>query len=87
MDNDGKYGQICDDFWNVVDGNVVCRILGKGSAISAPTQAFFGKGDGDIILDDVQCHGNENSLFGCTHKSSHDCIQNEAAGVVCTGII
>ena len=85
MDTNGEFGMICDDYWNIAAGNVVCRILGYGSAISAPTQAFFGAGDGSIILDNVQCDGGEKSLFGCKHDLQNDCVQSEAAGLVCSG--
>ena len=40
-----------------------------------------------IILDEVQCHGDETSLIECQHAGigRHDCRRSEAAGVVCTG--
>ena len=40
-----------------------------------------------IILDEVQCRGDETSLIECQHAGigRHDCISSEAAGVVCRG--
>ena len=94
MGKDGEYGTICDDYWSVANGNVVCRILGLGSAISAPVQSFFGQGNGEILLDDVECDGSESSLFSCKHldytkqsQQTLDCISSEAAGVVCSGFL
>ena len=50
------------------------------------TNAYFGEGSGSILLDNVQCTGNEASIFSCTHNAigSNDCSHGEDAGVVCT---
>ncbi|CAI8012049.1 Scavenger receptor cysteine-rich type 1 protein M160, partial [Geodia barretti] len=39
--------------------------------------------DGEEVqywLDDVQCTGNESSLFDCPHKENHNCRRGERAG-------
>ena len=47
--------------------------------------AYFGQGSGSILLDNVQCTGNEVSIFSCPHNSigSHNCSHSEDAGVEC----
>ena len=55
------------------------------SGAIARSNAYFGQGSGSILLDDVQCIGNEGSIFSCSHKSIglHNCGHSEDAGVVC----
>ena len=49
----------------------------------ARTLSFYGVGSGPILLDDVQCTGDEQSLVNCTYNPSHNCAHFEDAGVVC----
>ena len=41
----------------------------------------------NYILDDVQCKGDETSLFDCKHNgiNKHNCGKRERAGVKCIG--
>ena len=85
--NGQGWGTVCDDYWNLADANVVCRMLGYGSAIAATYAATFGQGNGTIWLDNVRCSGNETSLLMCSHSDLgvHDCHHYEDAGVRCSG--
>ncbi|NXK44058.1 MARCO protein, partial [Chauna torquata] len=80
--NQGSWGTICDDGWSTQDASVVCRMLGYSHAIAAFTAEA---GTGKIWLDDVNCSGNEHSIYDCTKSSwgIHNCSHNEDAGVEC----
>ena len=81
-----QWGTVCDDGWTTTEANVVCRQLGFGLAVAAKSAAFFGRGSGDILLDDVSCSGSERSLDLCSHRGvgTHNCRHEEDAGVICS---
>ncbi|XP_072494130.1 antigen WC1.1-like [Notamacropus eugenii] len=83
MWQNGDWGTVCDDSWNVAGGNVVCQQLGCGSTLELAT---FGPGKGIIWM--VKCTGKESSLGKCKRTSAEDrCIHEEDAGVICSGFV
>ena len=84
------WGTVCDDGWGTSDARVVCRQLGLPYGNAQPVgAAVFGRGTGQIWLDDVACGGSESSLDECLIRGYnqwgvHNCNHGEDAGVVCT---
>ena len=88
--NNGTWGTVCDNLWDLSDATVVCKQLGYQYAFSAPHSSAFGRGSGPIWLDYIECSGNESSIFNCNHRgigvhsSSYWCRSHyDDAGAVC----
>ena len=82
------WGTVCDDSWDIRDGHVVCRELGfLGGAKKVRSSAYYGTGSGRILLDEVNCRGDESHILDCAHSgmNRHDCSHGEDAGVDCNG--
>ena len=79
----GEWSTICNDGWDDTDASVVCRQLGFGlSGVTLQPEP----GRGLILLDDVNCFGNESSLLNCEHSGIgiSNCDHSKDAGVNCT---
>lgn len=95
-DNAGPvWGTVCDDYWTDVESGVACRQLGyvrEESPSGRFRNSFFGAGTGPIVLDDMQCDGNESGLLECKNANGdtalnvigvHNCRATETVGVRC----
>uniref|UniRef100_A0A4W2GAS0 Antigen WC1.1-like n=1 Tax=Bos indicus x Bos taurus TaxID=30522 RepID=A0A4W2GAS0_BOBOX len=85
----GSWGTICDDSWDLEDARVVCKQLGCGEALDATVSSFFGRGSGPIWLDEVNCRGEESQVWRCPSWGwrQHNCNHQEDAGVICSGFV
>ncbi|KAJ8034235.1 Galectin-3-binding protein B [Holothuria leucospilota] len=81
------WGTVCNQGWDLVDANVVCRQLGYPAAIVTYRNSLFGEGSGLIWLTNVNCNGNELSLSECQHTkfAQPSCSHHQDVGVLCGG--
>ena len=77
----GRWGTVCDDYWDMDDTHVVCNQLGFTAAYSHNNAQ--GEGVGDIVLDDVQCYGREANVMHCRHLTTHNCRHHEDVSIQC----
>ena len=67
--NNGEWGTVCDDEWDLNDAQVVCNELGFGNAVAATrSRAFYGQGRGSVLLNNLQCVGTEWTIGNCSHS-------------------
>lgn len=84
--HDGQWGTVCDDGWDLVEAQVVCRQLKFPGAKSVVTgEEIYGTASGPIWMDDMECNGAEKYLHSCKFKGwgVTDCSHKEDVGVVC----
>ena len=80
----GSWGTVCDDSFDDNDALVICKMLGYERG-TAKIEAHYGQGAGNIFMDDMECNGNERSIFECHYSGwgTHNCEHNEDAAVEC----
>ncbi|XP_048013053.1 deleted in malignant brain tumors 1 protein [Megalobrama amblycephala] len=78
------WGTVCDDGWNLLGGDVICKQVNCGSGLSVVGGSFFNKGSGSIWVYDTACSGTEISLKSCiSGTKSKQFPHNNDAGVIC----
>ena len=86
--HEDEWRHVCDDHWEKVDADVVCRQLGyPGAQRATILSEFVSLISVEFWLDDVDCTGDEASLGECGHRGwgVHNCRFSERAGAVCRG--
>ncbi|KAK6470077.1 scavenger receptor cysteine-rich type 1 protein M130-like, partial [Huso huso] len=89
----GRVEVLCGSAWNTVcdagfdrqDAEVVCRRLQCGNPQEVLGAARFGKGQGPVWSEEIQCSGNEPGLHVCPTSSREQpsCTHANDVGLVC----
>ncbi|XP_042635348.1 antigen WC1.1-like [Catharus ustulatus] len=80
----GSWSSVCQEGWDLQDAAVVCRELGCGRALEAPSSARFGGGTGPLWPYMAECSGSEESLWECGRSEERECGRGVGAGAVCS---
>ncbi|XP_048475014.1 scavenger receptor cysteine-rich type 1 protein M130-like [Rhincodon typus] len=81
------WGSVCDDSWDVMDAEVVCKQLGCGNTLEMTFPSSYGPGSGPVWLKDVKCSGNESFLWDCPSAElghQEDCSHKEDVRIMCS---
>uniref|UniRef100_A0AAR2LFF2 SRCR domain-containing protein n=1 Tax=Pygocentrus nattereri TaxID=42514 RepID=A0AAR2LFF2_PYGNA len=79
------WSTVCDADFDQQDAEVVCRELGCGLPVEVLGAAAFGRGEGQVWSEELQCRGNESQIHFCPTSSSlkHNCSHDSDVGLVC----
>jgi ribosomal protein L13E len=84
----GTWGTICDSTWSRQDATVACKQMGFDGGFNVPDDLTpAGYSIQPILLDNVQCKGNEQTLCECSHspwtQANALCSHDRDIGVFC----
>ncbi|KAL6460166.1 hypothetical protein MHYP_G00319250 [Metynnis hypsauchen] len=80
------WSTVCDADFDQQDAEVVCRELGCGLPVEVLGAAAFGRGEGQVWLQELQCRGNESQIHFCpTSSLKHNCSHDSDVALVCAG--
>ncbi|XP_041035675.1 scavenger receptor cysteine-rich type 1 protein M130-like [Carcharodon carcharias] len=82
------WGTVCADSFGMAEAEVVCKQLSCGSARSVDRDVRFGRGFGQIWLDEVNCRLHDSLLWQCPSSpwGEHNCDHLEDVGVICSEV-
>ncbi|XP_058240041.1 antigen WC1.1-like [Hemibagrus wyckioides] len=84
----GSWSTMCDADFDQQDAEVVCRELGCGIPVKVLGSAAFGRGEGPVSAEELQCRGSESDITFCPTSSSlkhSDCSHDNDVGLICSG--
>lgn len=80
------WATVCDADFDKQDAEVVCRELGCGPPVEVLGAATFGRGEGQVWREELQCKGSESQIHFCpTSTLEHNCSHSSDVGLVCAG--
>ncbi|KAI5628654.1 deleted in malignant brain tumors 1 protein-like isoform X2, partial [Silurus asotus] len=83
----GSWSTVCDVDFDQQDAEVVCRELDCGIPVKVLGSAAFGRGEGQVWTEELQCRGNESEIKLCPTSSSlkhSNCSHHNDVGLICS---
>lgn len=88
VEQEGRWGTVCDDGWDMKDVAVVCRELGCGAGKHTPAAMLYppvAEKAQPVLIQVALCNGTEEALAECEQIETFDCGHDEDAGAMCGG--
>ncbi|KAI5611415.1 scavenger receptor cysteine-rich type 1 protein M130-like, partial [Silurus asotus] len=82
----GSWSTVCDADFDQQDAEVVCRELDCGIPVKVLVSAF-GRGEGQVWTEELQCRGTESEITLCPSSSSlkhSNCSHHNDVGLICS---
>ena len=86
----GVWGSLLGHYIDIRVGHVICRQLGYSGAQQVFTSVMFGQSQGLVLIEQINCKGNESLISQCTIMVINERIRRwyyfnrrHRAGVVC----
>ncbi|XP_033101998.1 deleted in malignant brain tumors 1 protein-like [Anneissia japonica] len=84
--NEGTWGKVCADGWDIEDASVICRQLYNTTASRAYSIEYGDSGPNSVLTSNVQCTGRESRFSECVHGPwESTCPSNAVAALECEG--
>ena len=82
-----QVGTVCDDYFDGVAADVVCREMGfVGASGWSYGENWVVQSSYPIVLDDVVCSDPNSGISSCSFITSHNCGHVEDVFLSCTHI-
>ncbi|XP_076082552.1 scavenger receptor cysteine-rich domain superfamily protein-like [Mytilus galloprovincialis] len=80
----GKWGEVCDNNFDVRDAEVICKMLGYTVGVPRLLNST-GSGTGLVWMDNLRCDGDETDVALCKSDGfgSKTCSNNRKAAIYC----
>ncbi|XP_056005144.1 deleted in malignant brain tumors 1 protein-like [Ostrea edulis] len=81
----GEWGTVCDNLFDELDADVVCRKMGFNYGGTVLRNAMYGKGDIRVWLDALECKGDETDISFCPFEEwgTTNCSHDNDVGIYC----